>query len=319
MQAYNEPVHLGDRDGDPEGQRFYHNYGVDLAGYEGRQKVVSCIAGKVVQVERADGTLSIEDDHGFILVYGHLDAILPNITVGSQVARGEWVGMLGRRGTSGNFSHLHVGSYLSEAAMQAGYMNRNLNLFPWLVTAYQAESPAELLAVARPHHTVRVGESVVFDGSHCLAAGSKIISYRWEFHDGTHTDGPIASKAYDHPGCYVAALWIKDADGRSDVDFCRVKVFSDPVVEPVVPTLFVTCKPAGVARVDQGVSFRIWPQGDRVDAICVEFGDGVQLLDYQRETAVTHIFTKPGIHVVSVTGKSGMMPVMQKVKIIVRP
>ena len=34
-QAYNEPVHLGARDGDPGGQTFYHDYGVDLAGYEG--------------------------------------------------------------------------------------------------------------------------------------------------------------------------------------------------------------------------------------------------------------------------------------------
>jgi len=36
IQAYNEPVHLGDRDGDPAGQRFYHSYGLDLAGFEGR-------------------------------------------------------------------------------------------------------------------------------------------------------------------------------------------------------------------------------------------------------------------------------------------
>jgi len=38
LQAYNDPVHLGHQDGDPGGQRFYHNYGVDLAGFEGRQK-----------------------------------------------------------------------------------------------------------------------------------------------------------------------------------------------------------------------------------------------------------------------------------------
>ncbi|HTL16354.1 MAG TPA: hypothetical protein VL793_03910, partial [Patescibacteria group bacterium] len=40
-QCYNEPVHLGERDGDPAGQRFYHDYGFDVAGYEGKEDVVS--------------------------------------------------------------------------------------------------------------------------------------------------------------------------------------------------------------------------------------------------------------------------------------
>lgn len=318
MQAYNEPVHLGDRDGDPEGQRFYHNYGVDLAGYEGRQKVVSCIEGVVVQVQRQEGTLAIQDDRGFILVYGHLDAILSDITVGTPVGRGQWVAMLGRRGASGNFSHLHVGSYLSEQAMMADRMTRNLNLYPWLVAAYQAQCGPSLFAVASPHHTVRVGETVVFDATNSFAQGSKITSCRWEFHDGTHGDGPTVEKTYDKPGCYMATLWVKDADNRVDVDFCRVKVFSDPVTEPAMPTLFVTCKPAGMARVGQGVSFRIWPLGDHVDAIKVDFGDGMQLTNYRRETAITHIFTKPGMYIVTVSGTSGTLPVTQKVKVIVQ-
>jgi murein DD-endopeptidase MepM/ murein hydrolase activator NlpD len=146
MQAYNEPVHLGHRDGDPAGQRFYHNYGVDLAGYEGRQKVLSCIDGIVVQTNPAEGDLSIRDDRGFVLYYGHLDSILPEIKVGTAVKRGQWVGMLGRRGASGNFSHLHVGTFLSKSATAEGHLNRNLNLYPWLVAAYQQESGTNLYA-----------------------------------------------------------------------------------------------------------------------------------------------------------------------------
>jgi hypothetical protein len=46
-QCYNEPVHVGERDGDPTGQRFYHDYGFDVAGYEGKEDVVSATAGKV--------------------------------------------------------------------------------------------------------------------------------------------------------------------------------------------------------------------------------------------------------------------------------
>ena len=165
---------LGHRDGDPAGQRFYHNYGVDFAGYEGRQKVVSCIDGEVVQADGQQGTLSIQDDHGLIVVFGHLENILEGIQVGSRVRRGQWVGMLGRRGASGNFSHLHVGTYLSESAMLVGGMNRNLNLYPWLVTAYRAESGVQLQAVAHPHHAARVGETVVLDGTNSWADGPAI-------------------------------------------------------------------------------------------------------------------------------------------------
>jgi len=140
-QAYNEPVHLGHRDGDPAGQRFYHNYGVDLAGYEGRQKVLSCIEGVVVQADRAQGDLCIRDDQGLVLHFGHLDSIRAGIGVGAKVERGQWVGVLGKRGPSGNFSHLHIGTdlSLSESGPSSGRMSRNLNLYPWLVTAYQRE------------------------------------------------------------------------------------------------------------------------------------------------------------------------------------
>lgn len=317
-QAYNEPVHLGHRDGDPQGQRFYHNYGVDFAGYQGRQKVVSCIDGVVARADARQGDLAIRDDRGFILAYGHLEEIRPEIKQGTPVKRGQWVGMLGKRGGSGNFSHLHVGTYLSESAMTAGGMNRNLNLYPWLVAAYEAASGTNLYAVARPHHTVRIGETVVFDGTNSAAKRSRITSYRWEFHDGTHADGPKAEKVYEKPGCYVAALWIKDDRGSVDVDFCKVKVFSDPVPEAVIPTLFVTCNPAGIARIGQPVSFRIWPQGSGAEAIEVDFGDRQRLDRYEPYSEITHTFRQPAVHVVTVSATSAGLPVTQKVKIIVR-
>ncbi len=318
IQAYNEPVHLGHGDGDPQGQRFHHNYGVDLAGYDGRQKVVSCIDGVVVQVASQEGTLSIQDDRGFILVYGHLDSVLSNVKIGAPVERGQWIGMLGKRGASGDFSHLHVGSYLSEAAMLTARMNRNLNLYPWLVAAYRATSDEALCAVARPHHTVRVGETVVLDGTNSPFHGSRVASYRWAFHDGTSAASPIAEKVYDKPGCYMAALWIEGDDESTDVDFCRVRVFSDPVAEPHIPTLFVTCTPAGSARVGQPVNFRIWPQGGRVSSIQLDFGDGAHLANYRPNSAITHIFTKPGLYVVTASAAAGDLPITQKIKILVQ-
>jgi hypothetical protein len=168
IQAYNEPVHLGHRDGDPAGQRFYHNYGVDLAGYERRQKVVSAIEGVVVQARDKDGTLTIRDDRGL-----------------------------------------------------------------------------------------------------------------------------------------------------ADVDFCKVKVFSDPTPEDVIPTLFVTYHPAEAVRVGEPVRFRIWPQGGPAKAIRVDFGDGRVLEDYRPYSEITHRYAKSGIHVVTVSAVAEGLPVTQKVKVFV--
>lgn len=316
-QGYNEPVHWGHRDGDPAGQRFYHNYGVDLAGYEGRQKVVSGIDGVVALVNRREGDLAIRDDRGLVLYYGHLDSILDRVKVGAPVRRGQWVAMLGKRGGSGNFSHLHVGTYSSETALVGGGLSRNLNLYPWLVAAYQQETGTDLYAVARPHHAVSTGEKVFFDGSHSMAFDSEIISYKWEFHDGTFANGPQAEKVYDKPGCYMAALWVKDSRGRTDVDFCKVKVYSRSDPEDIVPILFVTYKPSRDVRADQSLSFRIWPQGMGLDDIQIDFGDGTVIHDYRPYSAISHAFATAGIHIVTVTGAAGPLPVTQKVKVVV--
>jgi murein DD-endopeptidase MepM/ murein hydrolase activator NlpD len=318
VQAYNEPVHLGHRDGDPVGQCFYHNYGVDLAGYECRQKVLSCIDGTAVQVDPGEGSLSIQDERGFIINYGHLDSILPGIKVGSTIKQGQWVGMLGRRGSSGNFSHLHIGAYLSESAMNMDRPSRNLNLYPWLVAACQKESGTNLYAVARPHKTVFTGDRVLFDGSNSIAFKSNITSFKWEFHDGTSMDGPRAEKVYDKPGCYMASLWVKDSHGGLDVDFCKVKVFSRSAPEDVIPTLFVTCYPSAEVHVDEPVNFRIWPQGMEAEGVEVDFGDGTIVRDYRPYSAITHKFKAPRIHIITVTGTAGRLPVTQKVKIIVQ-
>ena len=65
---------------------------------------------------------------------------------------GQKIGMLGKTGPSGNFSHLHLGSYLTRHDLDVDNRDKRLNLYPWLVTAYQAQHPKGLLAMARPHH-----------------------------------------------------------------------------------------------------------------------------------------------------------------------
>jgi len=316
-QGYNEPVHLGHRDGDPDGQRFHHDYGFDLAGFEGKDAVASCVDGTVLVADAAEGTLAIEDDRGLVVEYGHLDAIEPHLRTGTKVARGQGVGILGRKGGSGNFSHLHVGLCLSREDLRAGRPCRTINLFPWLVEAYRRAAGMKLSAVARPHQAVRTGEVVRFDGTRSLAFGSPVTSYRWEFSEGPPLSGPRAEKVFDTPGTYSAALWVEDGLGLRDVDFATVRVYSRQKAEGIMPTLFLTYTPSGKVRVDQPVFFRLWPQGRQVGAIRIDLGDGRVVDPYEPFTTFSHRYKTRGIHVVTATASAGGLNVTQKAKVVV--
>jgi len=316
-QGYSEPVHLGHRDGDPEGQRFHHDYGFDLAGFEGKDPIASCIDGTVVLADAAEGTLAIEDDRGIVFHYGHLDTIVTKIRAGTKVSLGQSVGILGRKGASGNFSHLHVGLFLSTEHLRADRPCRAINLYPWLVEAYRRAAGVRLCAVARPHLAVRTGQVARFDGTRSMAFGSSVTSWRWDFSGGASLRGDRVERLFDAPGTYSAALWVEDQRGLRDVDFATVRVYSKDKPEGVMPTLFLTYAPSGRVGVDQPVSFRLWPQGRSVDAIRIDFGDGRVVEQYEPFSTLSHRFKTPGIHIVTATGSAGGLPVTQQAKVVV--
>ncbi|MHC4558993.1 MAG: PKD domain-containing protein [Planctomycetota bacterium] len=320
MQSYNEVVHLGWLDGCPEGVKAYHNYGIDFAGYEGREQIVSCTEGEVINLSsnREHTFVIIQDDNGLIWEYGHLDSISPEVEKGAHIKRGQKIGILGKTGPSGNFSHLHLGAYLSKADLDAGRSNRRLNLYPWLIAAYQKQYNRTLYAVARPHRTVSTGEKVVFDGSNSLGFGTEVVSYKWILPDGEIVNAIKAEKIFDKPGVYIATLWVKDEKGNEDVDFCRVKVFTASTPESKVPTIFMTYVPTNNIVVNQPVLFRFWLQGVEGQPIEIDFGDGTVIDDYVSYSEISHRFNSSGIHVVTARSTIEGMLIMQKQKVIVR-
>jgi murein DD-endopeptidase MepM/ murein hydrolase activator NlpD len=320
-QAYNEPVHLGAGDDDPAGQRFYHDYGFDIAGFEGGEDVLSAVEGKVVSFwpSRDDVcTVIIQDRTGLNWEHAHLKSIEPEIMLNTQVARGQKIGVLGKNGPSGNFSHLHLGIYLSMQDLEVDNRSKRLNLYPWLVTAYKAQHPKALLAVARPHHIALTGEKVVLDGSHSLAwGGGKIVSYLWVFPDGQTVNNIRAEKTFDRPGAYVAELWVKDDHGAEDVDFCQIKVFTKDNPEKGIPHIYMSYTPTEEIRPDQPVRFRFWIQGSGGGPIRVDFDDGTRLENYQEYSEFQHRFKTPGIHVVTAQCEADGKPIVQKLKVVV--
>jgi hypothetical protein len=115
----------------------------------------------------------------------------------------------------------------------------------------------------------------------------------------------------------MATLWVWDTNGLSDVDFCKVRVFSKTDPELVMPVLFLTCIPARDVSVGETVYVRGWLQGGDGTAIRLDFGDGTIVQDYEPYSVVEHRYSTSGIHVLSGYALVNNRPVAQKLKIVV--
>ena len=84
------------------------------------------------------------------------------------------------------------------------------------------------VADAGPDQTVKAGETVSFD-----AEGSTdnvgIVSYEWEFGDGTTGTGITTTHIYTEPGTYTVTLTVRDAAGNSDTHSITITVEAPPV------------------------------------------------------------------------------------------
>ena len=59
------------------------------------------------------------------------------------------------------------------------------------------------------------------------------------------------------------------------------------------------------------------PRAGGLSDIKVDFGDGTVYQDYRPYSAIAHAFATPGIHIVTVTGRTGELSATQKIKVVV--
>ncbi len=325
-QMANEPVYV-DGGEVPTNKTIYYHYGLDIGGAEGAVDVVAATDGLIVSA--ADKTLDgyqqtpvaprydvvyLLDDRGWFYRYSHLQSIDKEIIPGRTVKRGERIGVLGKEGGSGGWSHLHFD--INARQPSGAYGIEDGYAFLW--EAYLREYKPEILAVARPHKLAAVGETVLLDGARSWSRGGEIKSYAWTFTDGSTQAGPTIERTYDTPGAYSEVLQVTDAKGNTAYDFAVVQVIDPKRPQELPPSIQAAYSPTfGIKPGDevtfQTRSFRTkrggetWHFGDGKPVAVKSDGNAKQLA--KDGFAVTkQRFEKPGQHLVRVehTADNGM-------------
>lgn len=331
----NEPVDGGSRIL-PE---IYYHSGLDIGGAEGLVEVTAATDGLVVSsgllVHEAHATgtpvaprgdvVYLRDGRGWYYRYSHLQSIDPAVVPGRVLRMGDRIGVLGKEGASGGWSHLHFEIVARQPSgrwgTQAGYAI--------LREAYLRDHHPPVLACARPRHFITAGESVVLDGSRSWSAAGGIARFEWTLHDGTTATGARVEKTYPRPGHYSEVLRVVDADGRVDHDFAIVQVLDPGRPGVYAPALHAACAPSLGVRPGDPVTFKVRAFQTETGEEVWDFGDGSPPVRTRSDgnrvplaqdgyAVTTHAYREAGRYVVRVerVGDDGT-PAMAHLQVVV--
>jgi murein DD-endopeptidase MepM/ murein hydrolase activator NlpD len=316
-QMANEPVYV---DGGelPAKKEIYYHYGLDIGGSEGLVDVVSATEGIVtssgndvlagqapdVPAERRYDVVYIRDSRDWYYRYSHLKFIDAAVRPGARIALGQKLGVMGKEGGSGGWSHLHFDISARQPSglwgIEEGYA------FLW--QAYEQEYPRELVAVARPHSLAWAGEKVMLDGSRSRGQG---LRYEWSLTEGGSASGERVERTYESPGTYCETLKITDAAGRVDYDFMVVQVIDRAHPDQPPPTIHANYAPTFGIRPGDPVVFKVRTFRDKAGGETWDFGDGTPRVKVESDAnadrhapngyaEARHIYEKAGHYLVSV-------------------
>jgi murein DD-endopeptidase MepM/ murein hydrolase activator NlpD len=318
-QMANEPVHV-DGGENPLVKSIYYHYGLDIGGAEGMVEVVAATdgllvsAGKAVLPGFADtpvqpryDVIYVLDPRGWYYRYSHLKTIGPDVRPGQTVKMGQRLGLLGKEGGSGGWSHLHFDIAGRQPSGKWGIIEG----YAFLWEAYLRQHRPKLLAIARPHHLAAVGQKVVLDGSRSWSANGKIVSYEWTFTDSQTATGTTTERTYTKPGVYSEVLKITDGAGQVDYDFAVVNVLDKEHPERLPPSIHAAYAPTFAIQPGDSVTFLVrtfrttdgketWDFGDGSPKVTVQSDGNVVPLAETGYARTVHHYAKAGHYLVRV-------------------
>jgi murein DD-endopeptidase MepM/ murein hydrolase activator NlpD len=318
-QMANEPTFV-DGGEVPGTKNVYYHSGLDIGGAEGLVEVIAATDGLVVssgteRLPRHEGTpvaprydvVYLLDERGWYYRYSHLKTIDPAIRIGARVTMGQPIGLLGKEGGSGGWSHLHFEINSRQPSGRWGTEEG----YAFLWQSYVAEYTPDVVAVARPHHLAAVGEAVVLDGGRSWARAGGTLRYDWAFSDGTTGSGTQARRRYDRPGMYSEVLKVTDPGGRVAYDFAVVQVIDPAEPEALPPSIQAAYAPSLSVKAGEPVTFKVrtfrtqdgaevWNFGDGTKGVTVKSDGNVKIHNPDGFAVTEHRFAKPGDYIVSV-------------------
>lgn len=323
-QMANEPVFVNG-DEAPGKTNVYYHWGLDAGGAEGLTEVIAATDGVVVSSGEARlmseklpelvtpryDVVYLRDGRGWYYRYSHLHTIDETMRPGTHVHMGQRIGLLGKEGGSGGWSHLHF----DVVAMQPSGRHGMVEAYAFYWQAYHSERQTKLQAVARPHQFVAVGETVALDGTQSWSAlgPSGIRAFEWTFTDGTKSTNATVERRYERPGTYNEILRVTDAAGRSDYDFAVVQVMNPAQPRQLQPAIHASYWPTEDLKPGDEVTFKVrtfqirptegrerWNFGDGSPPVEVQSDGNARTLAKDGYAITTHRYARPGRYLVSV-------------------
>ena len=290
-QMANEPAFV-DWGENPLAKKIYYHDGLDIGGAEKADEILSAVDGLIVVANKevVDGfkdnpileryrkrysgrrqdVIFIIDDRGWLYRYSHLSVIDPAVKTGVNVVKGQKIGVLGKEGASGGYTHLHFcikyelpsGKWATEEA------------FAYIWNAYVEEYNPAVIALARPYHLIWEGQSVTLDGTKSKSFAGGIVKYEWLFTDGARAFGPVQERSYDLPGTYSEVLKVIDSAGNIDYDYCVVQVRNRKNPEKMPPSIHAVYYPTLNIKPGDPITFGVRTFQTEYGQEVWDFGDG---------------------------------------------
>jgi murein DD-endopeptidase MepM/ murein hydrolase activator NlpD len=267
----------------PDRKNIYYHYGLDFGGSEGMVDVVAATDGLVVSVgnQALEGhkdtpvrprydVVYIIDDRGWYYRYSHLQMIATPVIPGKRVKMGQRIGLIGKEGGSGGWSHLHFGIKCRQPSGSWGTQNG----YAFIWQAYQQQYSPEIIAVARPHHLAYTDETVQLDASKSWSRTGQCAKHEWTFCDGTKAKGDTVNRVYEQAGQYSEIVKVTDSAGNIAYDFAVVYVIDRNHPERVPPAIHANYYPTLDLRAGDEVTFKVRSFATQHGEEVWDFGDG---------------------------------------------
>ena len=318
-QMSNEPAFV-DGGEVPSAKKIYYHYGLDSGGAEGMVEVIATTPGRVISsgkdilpgyedspAKARYDVVYLLDERGWYHRYSHLQTIDPAIRPGAQISLAQKVGVLGKEGGSGGWSHLHYDITRRQPSGEWGIEDG----YAFIWQAYHREYSPRITAVARPHHLVFTGEKVVLDGAKSWTPTGKIVRYEWSFTDGNAGAGAAVERIYAEPGEYSEILKVTNSTGDVDYDFAIVQVIDKAAPALLPPTIHAAFAPTMNIHAGDAVTFKVrsfrttageetWDFGDGSEKVTVKSDGNVNSLARDGYALTQHRFARAGQYLVRV-------------------